>query len=75
MKSNDIIILINIFLLEVSDNQTELTINITVQSMLPVLNTNLIWLYSLFDQRFHILGLYTKNWAKIKKYMELIIIT
>jgi DNA polymerase sigma len=35
--------------------------------MLPILNTNLIRLYSLFDQRFHILGLYIKHWGKINK--------
>jgi hypothetical protein len=33
-------------------------IDITVHNMLPILNINLIRLYSLFDQRFHILGLY-----------------
>jgi DNA polymerase sigma len=35
--------------------------------MLPILNTNLIRLYSLYDQRFHILGLYLKHWVKINK--------
>ena len=42
-------------------------IDITVHNMLPILNTNLIRLYSLFDQRFHILGLYIKHWSKINK--------
>ncbi len=35
--------------------------------MLPILNTNLIRLYSLYDQRFHMLGLYIKHWGKINK--------
>ena len=35
--------------------------------MLPILNTKLIRLYSIYDQRFHILGLYLKHWSKINK--------
>ena len=54
-------------LLKLKDNQTNFIIDITVHTMLPILNTNLIRLYSLFDQRFHILGLYIKHWAKINK--------
>jgi DNA polymerase sigma len=54
-------------LLKVMDLQTKYIIDITVHNMLPILNTNLIRLYSLYDQRFHILGLYIKHWAKINK--------
>lgn len=54
-------------LLKVVDNQTKYVIDITVHNMLPILNTNLIRLYSLYDQRFHILGLYIKHWVKINK--------
>jgi len=54
-------------LLKLIDNETRFIIDITVHTMLPILNTNLIRLYSLFDQRFHILGLYIKHWAKINK--------
>ena len=32
--------------------------------MLPIFNTYLIRLYGLFDQRFHIMGIYLKYWAK-----------
>lgn len=32
--------------------------------MLPIFNTHLIRLYGLFDQRFHIMGIYLKYWAK-----------
>lgn len=54
-------------LLKVLDNQTKFIVDITVHTMLPILNTNLVRLYSLYDQRFHILGLYIKHWAKINK--------
>jgi len=54
-------------LLKVQDIQTKFTIDITVHNMLPILNTKLIRLYSIFDQRFHILGLYLKHWSKINK--------
>lgn len=54
-------------LLKIQDHQTRFVIDITVHNMLPVLNTNLIRLYSLYDQRFHIIGLYLKHWAKINK--------
>ena len=54
-------------LLRVVDNKIKFMIDLTVHNMLPILNTNLIRLYSLFDQRFHILGLYIKHWAKINK--------
>ena len=54
-------------LLKVLDSQTKFIVDITVHTMLPIQNTNLIRLYSLYDQRFHILGLYVKHWAKINK--------
>ena len=54
-------------LLKIMDNQTKFIVDITVHTMLPIQNTSLIRLYSLYDQRFHILGLYIKHWAKINK--------
>jgi len=54
-------------LLKIVDHQTKFVIDITVHNMLPILNTNLIRLYSLYDQRFHILGLYIKHWSKMNK--------
>lgn len=54
-------------LLKILDSQTKFIVDITVHTMLPIQNTNLIRLYSLYDQRFHILGLYVKHWAKINK--------
>ena len=54
-------------LLKVQDNQTKFVIDITVHNMLPILNTKLIRMYSIYDQRFHILGLYLKHWSKVNK--------
>jgi DNA polymerase sigma len=54
-------------LLKIVDKETNFNIDITVHSLLPVLNTKLIRLYSLFDQRFHILGIYLKYWSKLNK--------
>lgn len=54
-------------LLKIQDNQTKFVIDITVHNMLPILNTKLIRMYSIYDQRFHILGLYLKHWSKINK--------
>lgn len=54
-------------LLKFVDHQTRFVVDITVHNMLPILNTNLLRLYSLYDQRFHVLGLYVKHWVKINK--------
>lgn len=54
-------------LLKIVDKETNFNIDITVHSLLPVLNTKLIRLYSLFDQRFHILGIYVKYWSKLNQ--------
>ena len=35
-----------------------------MQYILPIINTKLIRLYSLYDQRFHILGIFLKFWVK-----------
>ena len=42
----------------------KINVDITVHNMLPIFNTNLIRLYALYDQRFHIMGIYLKYWAK-----------
>jgi len=54
-------------LLKIVDKESNNTVDITVHTMLPILNTKLIRSYSLYDQRFHILGLYLKHWTKINK--------
>lgn len=54
-------------LLKMKDNVSQATIDMTVHTMLPIYNTKMIRLYSLYDQRFHILGLYLKHWVKKNK--------
>ena len=44
--------------------KSKYNIDVTVHNMLPIYNTNLIRLYGLYDQRFHIMGIYLKYWAK-----------
>ena len=51
--------------LSVTDLETNINIDITVHNLLPIKNTKMIRLYSLFDQRFHILGIFIKHWVKI----------
>ena len=51
-------------ILKLKDIETEIDIDITVQNILPIVNTKLIRCYSLYDQRFHILGLFLKFWVK-----------
>ena len=51
-------------LLRVIDYQTGINVDITIHTMLPMYNTKLIRIYSLFDQRFHIMGIYIKYWIK-----------
>ena len=51
--------------LSVIDIETNINIDITVHNLLPIKNTKMIRLYSLYDQRFHILGIFIKHWVKI----------
>ena len=52
-------------LLSITDIETNINIDITVHNLLPINNTKMIRLYSLYDQRFHILGIFLKHWVKI----------
>ena len=54
-------------LLKLKDIETNIDLDITVQNTLPILNTKLIRVYSLLDQRFHILGIFLKFWVKKNK--------
>ena len=47
-----------------SNPKGKFNVDITVHNMLPIFNTYLIRLYGLYDQRFHIMGIYLKYWAK-----------
>ena len=54
-------------ILKLKDIETNIDLDITIQNKLPILNTKLIRLYSLLDQRFHILGIFLKFWVKKNK--------
>jgi DNA polymerase sigma len=51
-------------ILKLVDIEKNIDLDITVQNILPIQNTKLIRLYSLLDQRFHILGIFLKFWVK-----------
>ena len=65
IEANSIYINSRYALLSIKDIDTNINIDITVHNLLPINNSKLIRLYSLFDQRFHILGLFLKHWVKI----------
>ena len=54
-------------ILKLKDIEANIDLDITVQNLLPILNTRLIRQYSLLDQRFHILGIFLKFWVKKNK--------
>lgn len=56
-------------ILKMKDIEKNIDLDITVQNKLPILNTRLIRLYSLLDQRFHIFGIFLKFWVKKIIYM------
>ena len=51
-------------ILKLKDIESEIDLDITVQPILPIINTKLVRLYSLYDQRFHIIGIFLKFWVK-----------
>ena len=65
IETNSIYVNSRYALLSITDIETNINIDITVHNLLPINNSRLIRLYSLFDQRFHILGLFLKHWVKI----------
>ena len=66
-KNNSIYINSRYALLSITDIETNIHIDITVHNLLPIYNSKMIRIYSLYDQRFHILGLFLKHWVKINK--------
>ena len=54
-------------LIKTKENRFKYSVDITFHNMLCIINTKLIREYSLYDQRFHIMGIYLKNWAKVNK--------
>ena len=65
VENNSIYVNSRYALLSITDIDTNINIDITVHNLLPINNSKMIRLYSLFDQRFHILGLFLKHWVKI----------
>ena len=65
IENNSIYINSRYTLLSITDIETKINIDITVHNLLPINNSKMIRLYSLFDQRFHILGIFLKHWVKI----------
>ena len=55
------------YLISVYDEETKTNLDITIHNLLPILNSKLIKLYSEYDQRFHIMGIYIKYWSKLNK--------
>ena len=55
------------YLISISDKKTNIDIDITIHNLLPILNSKLIKIYSEYDQRFHIMGIYLKYWSKLNK--------
>ena len=53
------------YLISVLDEETKTNLDITIHNLLPILNSKLIKLYSEYDQRFHIMGIYIKHWSKL----------
>jgi DNA polymerase sigma len=65
ISKNSIYINSRYALLSITDIETNINIDITVHNLLPINNSKMIRLYSLYDQRFHILGIFLKHWVKI----------
>ena len=55
------------FLISIYDKETKIELDITIHNILPILNSKLIKIYSQYDQRFHIMGIYLKYWSKNNK--------
>ena len=55
------------FLISVFDKETKIELDITIHNLLPIINSKMIKLYSQYDQRFHIMGIYIKHWSKLNK--------
>ena len=50
---------------EYIEKNQKININILVNNKIPICHSILLRLYALYDQRFHIMGIYLKYWAKI----------
>ena len=51
-------------LIRYNDAETGLEVDFLVNNPLGIINSDLIFKYSQVDQRFHIMNVYLKHWAK-----------
>ncbi len=63
-KGSDNLISARVPVLKFNEAQTGIPIDLNVNNVLGVYNSELLWTYAAFDQRFHILGMCIKRWAK-----------
>ena len=54
-------------LVTIYDEETKNELDITIHNLIPLINSKLIKLYSQYDQRFHIMGIYLKYRSKLNK--------
>ena len=50
---------------ELLEKGQKININILIDNKIPIYHSYLLKTYALYDQRFHIMGIYLKYWAKI----------
>ena len=50
---------------EIIEKGQKININILIHNKIPIYHSHLLKTYALYDQRFHIMGIYLKYWAKI----------
>ena len=50
---------------EIIEKGQKININILIHNKIPIYHSFLLKTYALYDQRFHIMGIYLKYWAKI----------
>ena len=50
---------------EYNEKSQKINISIVINNKIPIYHSILLRLYALYDQRFHIMGIYLKYWAKI----------
>ena len=50
---------------DIIEKGQKININILIHNKIPIYHSHLLKTYALYDQRFHIMGIYLKYWAKI----------
>ena len=52
----------------IEKNNQKVNINIVITNKIPIYHSILLRLYALYDQRFHIMGIYLKYWSKLNGF-------